>query len=282
MAQSKKTLRRLKFKRSFIRTRATSIYRSIKRIYLAWYETVIKTLASQGVRKDINTAADFGEEAFFRRFIDVSERLSSEIFIDGLESESALARISIGRDTENTLAEQYIKRTDFTYRNLATRDVRLIRNIISESVGLPDQREIFRPLELKFQQLTGRGLALLSRNLTSQAYSESRRDFWNSQAPGVMRYRVWLPSIGGDNDRTWHNSIPSRGPIAFNEKFTIISPYYGTIQVKGPNDFTYPGEASACMCDEEFTDSREEADRASAETQEFLENFEGEENAIPV
>lgn len=189
-----------------------------------------------------------------------------EAVFDSALTDAAVKSRPIAVAVKDRLTEDYIRRQEVKLWDLADRESRRIHERLSEYVngGLTgtDLRDAVAELGASVERRAG----YFAQNMAAQAHGTGRFDYWNSVGAGELKWKRWLPSIGGQYDRVHHNEIPGNGLVEFQDYFEIDSPTVGLVKALYPND---PGmaleESINCACDYEivFDKSTVDADLES-------------------
>ena len=246
MAQlSVQEMRLLERKERFVRQGSIKIKRGLIQAYEGLHRRVSIVLREEKVVK----RDEFGINRFIDSVIRVGRRNLVAIYMSNFK-DLDLGEFEVSMVVRDQIVADFIRRIDLHLKDIAIIDSQRIVQVIADVIASQDPSRMVPELEKIFVLLTTKRALSISRNLVAQAYSESRMSFWSEVAPGVAKRKRWLPSIGGLHDRIHHNGIPKiNGDVDFNATFQVISPFYGVIQIRYPNDFMWPGEAINCKCD---------------------------------
>lgn len=263
--------RRTAIKAKLIQAQSVTMHRYVAALYRGLLREILSGL---GIRKDdddlkLPPRGAFDAEKFRRELENGTLRIMATVYRRNLSTKKlngspvgsvsvdmgefggrGVGNLSVTANQEDALTAAYIRRMQPRFANMADKDARYIQDLLAKTVeqGVSPAEFAERVTE-RFDGLTQYRAGTIARNESATAYSEARSDFWDEVLPGTAKQKEWLPSIGGEYDRTWHNLIPAAGPVPFDGQFTIIGPN-GVFAARYPNDpFLPPAESINCQCD---------------------------------
>lgn len=241
----------LNAKDRFVRRRSVQLRRQLRRAYAGLLAWALTTIRKGDIRKaDIEPLNPF---KFVERMRTISLSVSGSTFEAAWGAEAKIASdagikpSSVSILTRDVLRERYVRNANLQIADMAEADVGRVRELVARVVGgsVDSPASAYAEIEETLSaQFRGR-VEGVARNLVAEAYEKSRVEFWQSEAPGAAKRKRWIGSIGGEHDREHHNSIED---VDVDDSFVVDSPYYGTVKMRHPNDYAYPGEAINCKC----------------------------------
>src|SRR3990167_4043111 len=238
MATKAETVRRVALRERLIRRYSIGLRRAIYNFFLSHFDG-----AEIAKARIVRT----GSKALTRRVLsEVSEAYRSNI----IDRDSGLAITITNEEKNSAIARLMDLRTPALERQM-NGSVQNIFDSIDRTLGTKDvdakTKRDFKRLFLRFSETKARSIA---RDVLSQTYSEGKQAFWDTKFPEQEYFKEWLPSIGGNNDRYWHNAIPRNGPVEKSGTFKIDGPN-GIFHCLYPHDTVNlpPSEWKNCACD---------------------------------
>ena len=241
----------LNAKERFVRRRSVQLRRQLRRAYAGLLAWALATVRQGEIRKvDADPLNPF---KFAERMRLISLAVSGTTFEAAWNAEAKVASdagikpSSVAILTRDVLRERYVRNANLQITGMAQADAGRVRELVARIVGGSVDSPGAAVAEIEetlSSQFRGR-VDGIARNLVSEAYEKSRVEFWQSEAPGAAKRKRWIGSLGGEHDREHHNSIED---VDIDESFVVDSPQYGTIRMRHPNDYAYPGEAINCKC----------------------------------
>ena len=222
----------------------------------AWLETIFYNISRHGLLKAKRPVVDYGvfnsaeaEKRMQATLISGSKAIYDDVWNYPAAKMVPVSSVYVDR---KMLALDFARKKNYEFAGYAKTTSNRIVAMLSDELqaaqnGIRPSKEAKQRIAERFTQLTAKRIDNIARNIGQTAYEAARNDLWEKVNPaGMVKKKLWLGSVGGDHDRTWHNKIASVGA---GEKF-VFEGLYGNVSMDYPKaDYaSYPEECINCMC----------------------------------
>ncbi len=224
-----------------ILSQSKSLEVSLRKIYSKWHAEIEKSI--KGKRKRIekidfsnfflgSTRGLFSFNPIGKAILKQIKAKSRKVYALNLTPEFPTA-ITLSSAKGDALAAKFVKQFGVKLAGFADIDNQRVTRILSTAVQKGwDLDRIFKELDNLFDGLTKKRVKRVAEQTAGTAQSVAQVQFWEEAAPEAAKefQKIWLPSIGGANDRTNHNAIKS---VMFGKKFSVPAVRINSKLVRG-------------------------------------------------